>query len=166
MRDFQKQRCYDWEREVVRNRGLDRPIPDHATALWVLNKVWDRYAMHKPRVHCPRHLPSLKLSTRAHGSYYHPVRHHILLGKPFWGWHYSPSRFHVMSDLLHEIAHALEHSQPNHGPLFVRTVARLYAQHLGHSEQHLLLAAKDCGLQVASSQATFGPKAQVLTKCA
>lgn len=133
MRDFQKQKLYDWE-----HLTLPSGSPLHKEeAKRLMETVLTSYST-----------PPVTLSMderRRRTSVYQASNHSIILA-PF-----GIQR----KTLLHELAHAILEfhpppvPEPDHGPLFARLVIELYARYLCISETALIVSAEKT-LQVAN----------------
>ena len=129
MRDFQRQKVYDWE-ATLKQGNL---IPFARCQAYV-NDIWEKEGLKFPPKVVPMANQTKKWSGKA-------TRHEIFL----------PERGATEHTLLHEMAHSMtmpiDGECPHHGPVFVGVAMTLYEKYLEIPKFLLWFTAERAGVK-------------------
>ena len=132
MRDFQKQRVYDWERLAVQPK--DKSLVPYSNLQTITNYIWEREALVYPPMVTAMPKQNRNAWAKANRTHVYAPE----AGLPTWV-------------LIHELAHSLtctvEGHSERHGPEFVGMYMRLLEKHLGIPMPLLMYTANANGVQ-------------------
>ena len=142
MRDFQRSKCYTWEREYVFSLG---GADDASPAPLTLDQCRDliRHATRRYQCKMPRVTDGRGAKIARGGARF--------IKLPRWA--------RTVPVILHETAHCIDAQRgisDKHGPVFVRLYIQLLATYLPTSETVLVASARLAGLRVAGRQRVRG----------
>jgi putative metallohydrolase (TIGR04338 family) len=134
LRDTQRSRVYEWERAVIKERGVgfyDAEFETLEECEQFMNPIWRK---ERGRLGLARQrAPELSRNLWGQRSAWAGDNHVIKL--PKW----ARSRWVI----LHEMAHRLTSSDPGHGARFVGCLMGLVARHLEHDVNDLMRVADE-----------------------